>query len=300
MKIPEATKQIGWLFSELFLQFLTISNFKIMKKIIYLVIFCLSLTACEDVIDLELETAEPRLVIDASLKWYKGTEGKNQFINLTLSAPFYDSIVPPANNAIVTVTDTNDNVFNFIENGDTGIYINTSFIPEIDGIYTLSVFYDNELYTGSEQMIAVTDIDRVEQENDGGFSGDEIELKTYYTDPEGMGDYYLFETRRPEENDVSLEVYDDEFTDGNEIFAFYSDEDLESGNEVVIYSNGISERFYEFMVILLQQTDDSSGDPFETQPATVRGNCINITNPENYPFGYFRASEVSVFNYIIK
>lgn len=271
-----------------------------MKKFLYIILLSLSFTACEDVIDLELDSAAPRLVIDASLNWYKGTDGKNQIIKLSLSAPFYNDEVPPANNAVVTVTDTNNNTFNFIENEDTGIYSNNSFIPEIDGVYTLTINYNNEIYTGTEQLMAVSTIDRVEQKNDGGFSGDEIEIKAYYTDPEGLGNYYLFEIDRLADNDTSLEVYDDEFTDGNEIFAFYSDEDLETGHELVIYGSGISERFYEYMVILLQQTDDEGGDPFETQPATVRGNCVNQTNPSNYPFGYFRASEVSIFNYTVE
>ena len=271
-----------------------------MKKIIYLLLISFSFTACEDVIDLELNSAEPRLVIDASLNWIKGTDGKNQLIKLTLSAPFYDLEVPPANGAVVTVTDSNNNIFNFIEDGDTGIYVNNTFIPEINGFYTLSINYNDEIYRGTEQLMAVADIDRVEQKNDGGFSGDEIELKAYYTDPEGMGNYYLFEFDIQETNSISLEVYDDEFTDGNEIFAFYTDEDLEAGSELTVYSNGISERFYEYMVVLLQQTDDTGGDPFETQPATVRGNCVNETNPDNYPFGYFRASEVSVLNYTVE
>jgi hypothetical protein len=54
------------------------------------------------------------------------------------------------------------------------------------------------------------------------------------------------------------------------------------------------------MFILLQQGSDDGGGPFETQPATVRGNCINITNPNNYPFGYFRLSEVDEVIYTIE
>ena len=54
------------------------------------------------------------------------------------------------------------------------------------------------------------------------------------------------------------------------------------------------------MFILLQQTSDGGGGPFETQPATVRGNCINTTNKENYPLGYFRLSEVDEFTYEIQ
>ena len=99
---------------------------------------------------------------------------------------------------------------------------------------------------------------------------------------------------------INLEVYDDEFTDGNQIFAFHSDETLVSGDLLEIKCHGISERTFNYLNILLQQTDDESGDPFETQPASVRGNCINQTNPDNYPLGYFRVSETSHIDYLIE
>jgi len=271
-----------------------------MKKYIYIIVLIFGLTGCEDVIDLELNTAEPRLVIDASLKWYKETDGSNQYIKLSLSTAYYDEEVPPATGAVVTVTNSNNKTFTFIEEEATGIYRCHSFIPEINENYTLNIKYNDEVYIGEEELMPVASIYRVDQKNDGGFSGDEIELKAFYTDPQGEENYYLFEVNPLESNDLSLDVYDDEFTDGNEIFGFYSDEDLESGHEVQISNSGISERFYEFMVVLLQQTSEGGGGPFETQPATVRGNCVNMTNPENYPFGYFRASEVSSFNYIVK
>ncbi|MFI1743453.1 DUF4249 family protein [Thalassobellus sediminis] len=269
-----------------------------MRKIFYILIISLQFVSCEDVIEVDLKSTEPRLVIDGSLNWLKGSQGNNQYIKLTLSAPFFDRAVPPANGATVIVTDLNNNTFNFVEEENTGLYINNSFIPVIDGIYNLTIIYNNETYTATEKLVPVSPIEYVEQKNEGGFSGEEIEIKTYYTDPEGIENYYLFEFA----NNItkSLEVYDDEFTDGNQIFAFYSDEDLTTGDELIIKNYGISKQFYEFMNLLLQQTDDESGDPFELQPATVRGNCINQTNPENYPLGYFKASEVSIFNYIIK
>ncbi len=63
---------------------------------------------------------------------------------------------------------------------------------------------------------------------------------------------------------------------------------------------GISQRFYDFMFILLQQNSEDGGGPFETQPATVRGNCINQTNPDKFPLGYFRLSEVDEFIYTVE
>lgn len=271
-----------------------------MKKIIYILILSLSFTSCEDVIEVDLNTTEPRLVIDAALNWIKGTDGSSQFIKLTLTAPFFNSDIPPATGASVIVTDSFNNTFNFIEDGETGIYINNAFIPVINRVYNLTIVYNNETYKATEQLMPVSPIESVIQNNDGGFSGDETEIEAYYTDPKDIDNYYLFEFLNTAHGIQSLEVYDDEFTDGNEIFAFFSNEDLETGDELIIRGLGISERTYEFYNILLQQTDDESGDPFETQPASVRGNCINETNPDNYPLGYFRASEVSVFTYIIE
>ena len=67
-----------------------------------------------------------------------------------------------------------------------------------------------------------------------------------------------------------------------------------------IRNHGISKAFYEYMNILLHQNSEEGGGPFETTPATVRGNCINETNPDNFHFGYFRLSEVDEITYIVE
>mgnify|MGYP000094282786 CR=1 FL=1 len=271
-----------------------------MKKLILASLLMTVFMSCEDVIQVDLETAKTRLVIDASLNWIKGSDGSEQNIKLSLTAPYFSDNIPPATGATVTVTDSNSNTFSFIEEGTTGIYKNNMFIPEIDGTYILNIDYNNEVYTATETLKSVTLIESVEQKNDGGFSGDEIEIKAFYTDPENIENYYLFEFIKSSTGAINLEVYDDEFTDGNQIFAFHSDETLVSGDLLEIKCHGISERTFNYLNILLQQTDDESGDPFETQPASVRGNCINQTNPDNYPLGYFRVSETSHIDYLIE
>lgn len=271
-----------------------------MKRIFYIVAILTFCLGCEDVIDIDINEAEPRLIIEASINWFKNTAGNEQSIKLSLSAPFFDENIVPANGATVVITDENNNVFSFTEDNDTGIYLNNNFIPIIDGIYTLTVNYNNEIYTATETLKSVTPIDYIEQNNDGGFTGEDIELKAYYTDPENEDNYYFFEFISDISVVPTLEVYDDEFTNGNQIFGYYTEEDLEAGDVVTIRNYGISERFYEFMFILLQQSSDEGGGPFETQPATVRGNCINETDPDNYPFGYFRLSEVDEIIYTVE
>lgn len=269
-----------------------------MKKILY-VFLAVLLFACEDVIDVDLPTVEPRLVIDASINWFKGTSGNEQSIKLSLTAPFFEEDIPPANNATVFITDENSNIYNFNEDANTGIYLNTTFDPEIDRTYNLTVIYENETYVATETLKSVSELTRVEQNLEGGFTGEETEIKAFFDDPVDEENYYFFEFIPSLPVTPTLDTFEDKFVNGNEIFGFYVEEDLDPGQSVTIRNYGVSERFYEYMFILLQQLDDSGGGPFETQPATVRGNCINQTNPANYPLGYFRLSEVDELIYTV-
>ncbi|NRA94016.1 MAG: DUF4249 domain-containing protein [Psychroserpens sp.] len=270
-----------------------------MKKLLILIV-CIAFISCEDVIEIDLNEGPPRLVIDAGIDWVKGTSGNNQSIRLSLTAPFFDEDIPPANGATVVITDANGNIFNFQEDGNTGIYNNNTFIPEIDLSYTLTIEYNNETYRATEILKSVAPIDFIEQEDEGGFLGEDIELKAFYTDPANVENFYFFEFISDISSIPTLEVYEDRFTDGNQIFGFYTEEDLESGDVVTIRNHGVSDQFYEFMFTLLLQGSDEGGGPFETQPATVRGNCVNETNPDNFPFGYFRVSEVDEVIYTLQ
>jgi len=271
-----------------------------MKKIIYIFIIIFTIFSCEDVIEVDVPNAPPRLVIDASLNWFEGTAGNEQEIKLSLSAPYFNTSVPPANNAIVTVIDANNNTYNFIEIESTGIYTNNTFIPEIDLEYTLIIEYQGETYEATETLKSVAPIDFIEQINDGGFTGEDIEIKAFYTDPENVENYYFFEFYKENNNQPIFDAYEDEFTDGNQIFAFYSDDDLEQGDELTIRNYGISNQYFNYTFLLLQQILQDGGGPFEVQTATVRGNCVNTTNPDNFPFGYFRVSQATEFIHIIE
>lgn len=265
-----------------------------MKKLAILFVFFGIFSSCTEVIDVDLNEAEPKLVVQANLHiWADGTSSST--VKLTTTAPFFDEEIPVVNNATVTVTTDNGTVYPFDYSVD-GIYTST-LVPQLDTAYTLTIIYEGEAYTATEELQSVVPLEYVEQKNDGGFSGDQIELKVFFNDPVNIANFYFFEGLA-DRGDV-FEVYDDEFFDGNEIFGFYSVEDLEAGDEIVFNLYGVNEAFNNFMNILLQQTG-SGGGPFETQPATVRGNLVNQTTPENFPMGYFRVSEVSTLPYTVE
>ena len=63
-----------------------------MKNYIYLLVFASNFIfySCTDVIDVDVPDAPPRLVVEASIDWMKGTDGSEQII-LT-NNPAYDGL----------------------------------------------------------------------------------------------------------------------------------------------------------------------------------------------------------------
>ncbi len=267
----------------------------------YIIIFLgiLSFISCEDVIEVELNEAEERLVIEASILKLKGDEGNNQQIRITKTRGFFEEEITTVEDALVTITNQDGTVFNFLH--DTlGVYRTSEFDSELLQDYKLRVEVENEVYTAEETFIPVVQIDSVAQRNNGGFSGEEVELRAYYKDTPGVDNYYLFTFFVDFIDFPDVNIFEDEFFDGNTIFALYIEEELMAGDEVFIQNFGMSEQFYNYMFILLNQVGSGGGGPFSTPPSTVRGNIINETNPDHYPFGYFNLSETDLFIYTVQ
>ena len=273
-----------------------------MKKIhfITLILLAMAFTNCEDVIDVDLNDAEPRLVIDASIKWVKGTPGNDQMIRLSTTTGYFNDVIPYVSGATIVVTDENNNTFNFIEDPDTGDYYCSDFIPVLNANYSIIVSLNGETYTANEILKPVPDIDFIEQSNDGGFTGEDIEIKAYFTDNGATDDFYLFGFIPSYAAIPTYDVAEDEFFQGNQIFGLFSSEDLSSEDDVDIFIAGISERYYNYLNILISIAGSNGGSPFQSPPATVRGNFVNSTNQDNYALGYFSLSEVVTQNYEVE
>ncbi len=273
-------------------------------KTIILVV-SISLTSCEDVIDVSVPTETPRLVVEASLDWQKGTLGNNQIIKLSTSTPYFENnINSSVTGATVRVTNNSSGAnYDFMDQND-GTYSIDNFIPVIGDSYTLEVIYNNETYRATETMISVSPIKRVEQSLEGGFDDEVLDVSIFWDDPEDEENYYLI--RFIEEGDLIplFEDFPDEFVNGNELDTFFEEErddndnqaEFNPGDRVEFKLYGVSERYNDYMSLLIEQYD-SGGDPFSPVPGKLKGNCINVNSPENYAFGYFRLSEFDVATY---
>ena len=259
-------------------------------------------TSCTDVVDVEVQTGPERLVVEASIDWEKGTNGRLQTIRLRKSTPFFDEdTILDVTGASVTVTNDSSGTNFVFTDQNNGTYQTTSFQPVLGQSYTLRIEYNGEIYTAQETMTPVTDITDVFQSRDEGFELDLLEVNVVFTDPEEEGNNYMFKFQRQGDLLPVLEYAEDEFVNGNEIEWWFEPEDednirpFEAGDIVDVELYGISRPYYDYIKILIDQIGGVG--IFDTTPVAVKGNVINETTPDNYAFGYFRLTEVDRTSY---
>lgn len=269
-------------------------------KIVIILLISLFTISCEDVVDVDLETAPPQLVVTASIQWRKGTLGNDQKIKLTTTTGYFNTTIPTVSGATVFITNSNNEIFNFIEIPNTGDYACDTFIPIFDEAYVLTIILNGQTYTATETLKSVTSITSISQNNEGGFTGNEIEIKSFFNDPANADNYYMFKFKSSILAIPSFDVFDDAFTQGNENFGLYINEDLKKGDILDMTLYGISKRYFEYMRKLTAVAGSASGGPFATAPASVRGNIINTTDAKNFAYGYFNVSETDFKKYTVQ
>ena len=271
-------------------------TFKNKALTLFSLLFVLIFSSCEDVVNLDLETGEAKIVIDAEIIWKKGTSGNEQTIKISKMAPYYSTVTSKVSGAQVRVENSNGTVFTFNEK-QPGVYVCTDFIPALNMDYTLQVQAEGQSFTAVEKLMSVTPIKRVEQGMVLEGTKDIIELTFYYDDPANEVNYNLSDFKSDFLLFPEYDLMDDDFFNGNEINIRFSNEDMKAGNIVEITNRGISRNFYNYMNLILEA---SNANPFGTPPANIRGNIVNVNDANNFALGYFRLCEADKVSYTVK
>lgn len=265
-------------------------------KIISLLLIVL-FTNCEKVIDVDVPSIEPKLIIDATFEvlFDENPVVANTFVKLSLSADYFDDTIPTVTNASVFLTNLLDNsIINFTDENEDGNYEPIiSFIPADDVEYELTIIYNNETYKGKATKVKSTPFTDIIQGDETLFSGDEIELKISFTDNVDVDNYYLFNI-----DTYNFITIEDRFFNGTDynFSYFYEDENIELPKNIMLKMSGMTKEYYTYFEILVSQGGQNGGGPFQAIPSSLLGNMINKTNEENFPLGYFHISETDTFN----
>lgn len=258
-----------------------------MKKVLFSLVITSSLlfTSCEEVIDLDLDQYEKRVVIDANI--FVGETDYNK-IRMYYSAPFYATEYEYISTATIVIKDLNSNLefpFQYTENG---YYENDNFNPSKNNEYELNIAYNNKIYKSFSKVTEAPIIENIEQINNAGFSGKDYEIRFYYQDDPNEENYYLKQETDPEETKFS--VGNDQFTNGNLVYELYFGKEDQLGDTIRFSLAKIDKAYYNYLNKMFSNAA-SSGNPFATPNGTLKGNIQNLSDVNEFPLGYFNLAK---------
>ncbi|TPN83976.1 DUF4249 domain-containing protein [Aquimarina algicola] len=262
------------------------------------------LTSCETNVtdDITLNGSAPRLVIDGGLERNITTPLPQQSFRLTSTIGFLDKEDPtPVDDATVTVSN-GVTTYDFVHTSN-GVYVNDLIEPQIGVSYTVSIVWNGDTYEGSDTLNEVPLFDRlfVVFEEETLFTDEGYFLKFDSSDPVGVENFYYYRIFKNGEffivadpgNSITL-VETDEFFDGQQRLGVTINEEVvfEIGDIATGQQLGISEEYYDFLYELFIQTGQGGSFIGNPPPASIRGNIINVTNPQQRALGFFYAVDV--------
>jgi len=291
-----------------------------MKKFFYVIIAALCLFACEEVVDVELQTTEPRLVVNGLLRIDFSQEFVPVEIRVTETTNFFEDNVPTSldDNATIFYGRVNPDAPEILEGlasssltelePGSGIYVPDPSFDADQRIRTTSIFpntvfilimeHKGRRYSAQTPFSPAVPIDNLEQGDETLFDEDDVEIKITITDTPELENYYVFDFGEGE-----FLALDDQFIDGQQFeFSYFPQRDLESGEQLDISILGADQLFFNYMDLIGEQTENDGGI-FDTPAATVRGNVFDVTGldndllfdnvnrPDDFPLGYFAVVE---------
>jgi len=243
----------------------------------------LGLSSCEEVIELDLNSSDPKVVIEG---WILDDPGPYE-VKITETVNYYgDEQVPGVSGAQVIVSDELGTVDTLTEMAPGSYWTNT-IQGRRGGVYTLEATVNGEVYTATDVLPRINAIDTsfVTYEDSTYFFGEGYYVTTLAQEIPGEGDNYWF---RFYQNDSLYNgafdylLSDDALVDG-QLAVFQFPYPVESGDTVTIEVRTISETAYGFFFSFIQEVTNGGG-PFGAPPANLIGNI------SNGGFGYFGAA----------
>lgn len=256
-------------------------------------IFCL--TACEKVIDIELDESEQQTVIEARL-----SEGTNDFsVIISKTAPYFENAPSERiDNAVVTLNDDSGEGALVIPHQQNGVY--TAQVTAVAGrTYTLQAEIDGQTYTALSFLPEKVELTELYTEfrsamgpNDAGYL-----LYFRYDDPPGVSNFYrvLHSVNGVLQNEGDdLQVVNDELNDGSTARFPLFRKIFQAEDTVQVVLQHFDEASYDYFNSL---SDIISGGAGFAGGSVAPGNPVSNWNDD--VLGYFSAVNPDTLSIII-
>jgi hypothetical protein len=213
-----------------------------------LLLSSLLITSCTKVIDVDLNSQDPKFVIEGFVTLGETTHriSITKTLNIDESSEY-----PTVNNATVLLSDDLGNSQNMVLVGP-GIYEATGFTVAEGRTYTLTVSVDSEVFIASEKMSETVILDTL-QTFPFSFGPTTVNaIVPVRTDPAGIKNFYQFHLIDNDTLKSGIYIQSDQYNDGNVMMEPIFAEGIDSGDTVNVEMFGISEVVYDYFFTLLQ------------------------------------------------
>ncbi|WP_257667792.1 DUF4249 domain-containing protein [Parapedobacter tibetensis] len=242
--------------------------------------------SCEDVIDINLNDADPQLVIIGEVS--NNTNVQQVSINRTVAFAS-DTPFDPVPGAEVEVVDGRGRVYRFTEE-TPGIYVANGFTGSQNERYDLHVRVDGQEFMATATMPSLTTADSIGTSVRNLFGEEEKFVSVKYQDPPGVANYYRYLQRVNGERFKMVKVANDKFNDGRYVSDDLIDFDVElvAGDSVVIQMQCIDKATFDFWNAV-QSINPGTAAP--ANPPSVFGDGA---------LGYFSAHAMSEISTVVQ
>jgi len=265
---------------------------KMETKIAGLFAAILFFTACEKVIDIPLEDADRKFVIEGVLR---DTPGENYILISKTGSVYESSNFEKISGAAVSVTDQSGTSYVFTEVvGAPGRYTNATFATSTNNNYDLTVISGTESFTSASQSFYKPELDSlnyIEQIGSFGFGTDTTYLVFFsFTDKAGEENFYRLIVYVNGVEDGTYYITNDELFDGQAYSQPAFATTIEKGDTVVMELLSMDKNAYTYFFSLSNATAEG---PFAPTPANP------VSNIEGGAIGYFNAYTTNTLSIVI-
>lgn len=262
-----------------------------LKKYSFLLAFLIAsvLLSCEKVIDLNLPTTAPKIVIEGIFT----DLNVRHTISISTTVNFDASNTKkPVSGATVSLKEENGPTINFTEDSP-GNYLSTRYKGIPGKKYTLTVTLNGQTYVATSIMPLAVPIKSLNQIELSFFGETKKFVQVNYQDPAGIPNYYYNRLFVNKLKRSSFYLESDRFNDGRLVqnTIFNDEPDLVAGDKVQVQLLTIDENVYKYL-FSITQIDGNGGPP--TAPANPTSNF------NNGALGYFSASTLTTDSLTIK
>lgn len=190
----------------------------LIAALISLIPLFLGCQSCEKIVNVDLNEAAPRIVIEGLITDRRGP----YTVTISKSGSYFNQpVLETVSGAVAVISDNFDNVDTLHEVAP-GIYQTTRIRGIQERVYTLKVIAEGEEYTGATTLMDRVNIDSLElRKSDSRFRLDKdpndnlnLEIHCYFKDPGDKNYYRLKIYRNDTINTENYRLFDDQYTNG--------------------------------------------------------------------------------------